>query len=77
MFVNEYVKQHATIIPDHFDDTHIVMKDEEKDSTVLPKIHIQIEAFSGNFAMPCYGHSRPSTNCLNSNLMVQKFVVRG
>jgi hypothetical protein len=27
--------------------------------------------------MPCYGHSRPSTNCLNSNLMVQKFVVRG
>ena len=82
MFVEEYVKKRAlaqnipaTIIPDHFDNNHIEMNDKEKDSTILSEIQIQIEDFGGSFAMPHYGHSRPSTDYFNSNLLVQNFVV--
>jgi hypothetical protein len=38
-------------------------------------IQIQIEDFGGSFAMPHYGHSRPSADYFNSNLMVLNFVV--
>jgi hypothetical protein len=44
-------------------------------TTSAPTIQIQIEDFGGNFAMLRYGHSRPSANYFNSNLMVLNFVV--
>jgi hypothetical protein len=44
-------------------------------STVAPQIQIQIEDFGGNFAMPHYGHSRPSADYFNFNLLVLNFVV--
>ncbi|XP_078725585.1 LOW QUALITY PROTEIN: uncharacterized protein LOC144942661 [Lampetra fluviatilis] len=34
----------------------------------------QIEDFGGSFAMPHYGHIRPSADYFNSNLMVRNFV---
>jgi len=43
--------------------------------TVAPMIQIQIEDFGGSFNMLHYGHSRPSADYFNSNLMVSNFVV--
>ena len=36
----------CSIIPNHFGDNHIEMNDEEKDSTVVPEIQIEIEALA-------------------------------
>jgi hypothetical protein len=84
-FVKKFVRHHApnqlvppTIIPNHYDDEHYDDDGGDNDmtlSTVAPQIQIQIEDFGGNFAMPHYGHSRPSTDYFNSNLMVSNFVV--
>jgi hypothetical protein len=44
-------------------------------STIVLQIQIQIEDFGGSFTMPHYGHSRPSIDYFNSNLMVLNSVV--
>jgi hypothetical protein len=44
-------------------------------SIVALQIQIQIKDFGGSFAMPLYGHLRPSVDYFNSNLMVSNFVV--
>jgi hypothetical protein len=83
-FVKELVKQHAfdkpvphTIIPDSYDDNraHDVGDIDMTSTTTTPMIQIRIEDFGGNFAMFHYGHSRPSADYFNSNLMVLNFVV--
>jgi hypothetical protein len=84
-FVKELIMHHAldqlvmpTIIPDHYDDERCDDDGGDNDMTLLivaPQIQIQIEDFDGSFAMPHYGHSRPSADYFNSNLMVWNFVV--
>jgi hypothetical protein len=79
-FVKEFVKQHAPyqpIIFDGYDDDHAHdAGDIDMTSTIAtPTIQIQIKDFSGNFTMPHYGHSWPSIDYFNSNLMVLNFVV--
>jgi hypothetical protein len=44
-------------------------------TTVVRTIQIQIKDFGGNFAMLHYGHSWPSADYFNSNLIVLNFVV--
>jgi hypothetical protein len=43
-------------------------------TTVTPTIQIQNKDFDGSFTMPHYGHSRPSADYFNFNLMVSNFV---
>ncbi|XP_078732831.1 uncharacterized protein LOC144947479 isoform X1 [Lampetra fluviatilis] len=81
-FVKEYVKRHApdqnipvTVIPDHYDDAEPDFVDSAHESSHLPTIQIQIEEFGGSFAMPHYGHMRPSADYFDSNLMLQNFVL--
>jgi hypothetical protein len=84
-FVKKFVRHHApdqpippTIIPNHYDDEHCDDDGGDSDmtlSTITPQIQIQIKDFDGCFAMLHYGHSRPSTDYFNSNLMVLNFVV--
>jgi len=83
-FVKEFVKQHVLdqpvphiIILDSYDDDHAHDAGDINmtSTTVAPTIQIQIKDFSGNFAMPHYGHSQPSTDYFNSNLMISNFVV--
>ncbi|CAM9750838.1 unnamed protein product [Lampetra fluviatilis] len=86
-FVNEYVKQHApdqkvpdTVILEHYDDKNDAAGVDPsgllsvQESNGLPTIQSQIEDFGGSFAMPHYGHIRPSADYFNSNLMVRNFV---
>jgi hypothetical protein len=80
-FVKEFVKHHApdqpvspTIIPDHYDNERCDDDDGDNDMTlsiIAPLIQIQIEDFGGSAS----GHSRPSVDYFNSNLMVLNFVV--
>jgi hypothetical protein len=83
-FVKEFVKQHApdqpvprTIIPNSYDNdrAHDAGDINMASMTTVPTIQIQIEDFGGSFAMPHSGHSRPSADYFNSNLMVLNFVV--
>jgi hypothetical protein len=84
IFVKEFVKQHVpeklvpcTIIPNNYNDNHVrdACDIDLTSMTITPTIEIQIEDFGGNFAMHHYGHSRPSTDYFNSNLMVSNFFV--
>jgi hypothetical protein len=83
IFVKEFIKQHTpnqpiphTIIPDSYDNrAHDAGDINMTSTTVAPMIQIQIKDFSGSFAMPHYGDSRPSIDYFNSNLMVSNFVV--
>ncbi len=84
IFVKEFVKQHTpnqpvshTIIPDNYDNdcVHDIGDINMTSTIAAPTIQIQIEDFGGSFAMPHYGHSRPSNDYFNSNLMVSNFVV--
>ncbi|CAM6025609.1 unnamed protein product [Sphagnum balticum] len=83
-FVKEFVKQHIpdqpiphTIIPDSYDDNraHDVGDIDMTSTIAVPMIQMQIEDFGDSFAMPHYGHLRPSVDYLNSNMMVSNFVV--
>ena len=81
-FVKTFVRQHDPlqpvpnlIIADHYDSERSddIGNDDAVDAS--KNIQIQIEDFGGSFAMPHYGHSRPSADYFNSNLMVSNFVV--
>jgi len=82
--VSTFVKQHVpnqhvpcTITPDSYDDNHAhdVGDIDMTSMTAVPTIQIQIEDFGGSFNMPHYGHSWPSVDYFNSNLMVSNFVI--
>ena len=80
MFVKKFVKQHSPtqpipdkVIPDHYDDDRGEAVPNSEDAS--PTIQVQIEEFGRSFAMPHYGHSRPSADYLHSNIMVSNFVV--
>ena len=80
-FVKRYVAERAptqslpaTIIPDHYDDDRDPLLGDV-DIFSSATIQIQIEDFGGSFAMPHYGHQRPSADYFNSNLMISNFVI--
>ena len=79
-FVREYVKLHAPdqdividVIPD-------MLNDDPPPEPIVPganhvRIQIQAEDYGGGIAMPHFGHTRPSCDYYNSNLIIQNFVV--
>ncbi|KAE8961916.1 hypothetical protein PR001_g29887, partial [Phytophthora rubi] len=73
-------------LPDVYDEAHleplvpISYHDERRDeqpatSAPPPIVLIQSEDFGGGISMPHYGHTRPSVDYFNSNLIIQNFVV--
>lgn len=73
----------SEIIPDTFDSEDAPDDDtgSEGNSAVSDqsasrrRVQIQAEDFGGGISMPHYGHSRPSADYFNSNLILHNFVV--
>ncbi|ETK71030.1 hypothetical protein L915_21651, partial [Phytophthora nicotianae] len=38
------------------------------------RVQIQAEGYGGSLSMPHYGHTRPSVDYFNSNVIIQNFV---
>ncbi|EEY63316.1 cleavage inducible protein [Phytophthora infestans T30-4] len=63
-FVSSFIKEYITL---HAPNQSIP-------NEIIPDT-IQADDYGGGISMPYYGHSRPSADYFNSNLMIQNFVV--
>lgn len=77
-FAKDFVSKHCPdqvveiVVPDYVDDLSAAKTALLSGSS---RIQIQIQDYSGSFAMPYYGHSRSSADYFNSNLMMQNFIM--
>ena len=56
-------------------DRQLVLDSVERSKSVGAKVLVQAEDFGGSIPLPHYGHSRPSADYFNSNLMLHPFVI--